>query len=380
MYRNENLRIALVLSELRPGGMERVVVHLANGLAARGMPVQVICLQNEGQLASELDSGRVQVHALQSFKSIDFWAVLQLRKLLRHFSPTLINLHDYASAPYAVAANLLSKRCPVVFTAHGLLYEGFDELQKRYRFFSRFFSSVTAVSEKVAARHSAYLAWSKPVPVIFNGVPVSERRQDLRNKVRQELGCSKDQVLFLAIGNPRPEKGFEDLIDAAAMLLDNSGHDQDFCVAVAGTLNESEYCRMLLQRAKDRNVQDTVRFLGYRSDTESLYSAADAFILSSRSEGLPMVILEAMMAGLPVIATKVGGVPDAVADNALLVDPARPDQLAQAMQRFVSDWALAGQFGRAGYEHARAHYGVDRMVDTYIECYRELLSTNRKTM
>lgn len=354
--------------------MERVVVHLAKGLASRGIATMVVCLQNPGDLAPELNGSGVQLEALRSLSGKDISALWRLRTLLWRFCPSVINVHDYASTPYAVAANWFAYRSPILFTAHGLLYEGFDGLRRRYRFFSRFFTRLTAVSETVAERHKEYLNWSGQVPVIRNGVPAIQRNTQLRDAVRAELGIMPNVLLFLAVGNPRPEKGFEDLIDATAILRDMEGRERDFVVGVAGKLIDSEYCRMLYRRVEERSVQDRFWFIGFRRDTTALYSAADVFVLSSRSEGLPMVILESMMAGLPVVATRVGGVPDAVGDRGLLVEAANPEQLAFAMRRILSEEGLADRLGRAGREHAISTYGVDRMVDDYIACYEDMVA------
>ena len=351
-----------------------MVVHLAKGLSARGIATIVVCLQNPGELSQELEGTGVHFKALRSLAGKDISALWRLRTLLRRFCPSVINVHDYASTPYAVAVNWFAYRSPILFTAHGLLYEGFDGLRKRYRFFSGFFSRLTAVSEKVAERHKEYLSWSGHVHVIRNGVPAIQRNTQLRDAVRAELGIRPDVLLFLAVGNPRTEKGFEYLIDATAILRDTEGREQDFVVAIAGKLTDSEYCRMLHRRVEKRSVQDRFRFLGFRNDTPALYSAADIFVLSSRSEGLPMVILESMMAGLPVVATRVGGVPDVVRDRGLLVESANPEQLAFAMGRIVSEEGLADRLGRTGKEHALSTYGVDRMVDDYIACYETLVA------
>lgn len=370
-----NLRIALLLTELRPGGMERVVVHLAKGLAARNIPVLVVCLQGEGLLASEFEGTAVRLTALNSFSGKDLSAVWRLRQELARFQPTVINLHDYASLPYALAANALAGRRPILFTAHGLLYEGFESLKKRNRFLSRFISAFSAVSDKVAARHRDYLTWPRPIEIIANGVPAVPRDAKDRERVRTELGCEPGTVLFLAVGNPRPEKAFEDLIDAVALLREQLGPERPFRVAVAGTLNDGDYCRMLRQRLDERGVGDCCTFLGFRQDTAALYAAADAFVLSSRSEGLPMVILEAMMAGLPVVATQVGGIPDAVGEQALLVDPAQPAQLAASMARLLTEPALAETLAAAGKAHVERTFGVERMVGEYVGWYERIVKS-----
>jgi glycosyltransferase involved in cell wall biosynthesis len=364
-------RILLVLSELRPGGMERLVVHLAEELTARAITVKVLCLQSPGSLAPLLLDKGVPVVALESHGSRDVAALWKLRNELKRFRATLVHLHDYASLPYAALAKLCAGRRRMIFTAHGLLYEGFEPLQKRLRIFSRFLDGVSAVSEKVAERHREFLGWNGPIPVIANGVPAMAADEGARQRVRGELGCSGETHLFLAVGNPRPEKGFEVLLEAAALLRAETDR---FLVAIAGTLNDSGYCRDLTARLQQLNLGGRCRFLGFRQDTAALYAAADSLVLSSRSEGLPMVILEAMIAGLPVIATRVGGIPDAVGDCALLVEARDPGRLAGAMLEMMRNPEKRRALAAAGESRAAKHYGIGRMVDQYLAWYEQTLN------
>lgn len=366
----KGIRIAIVVSELRPGGMERVIVHLAEELWRRKINLEVICLQDSGALASHLKAKNIPVVSLESHSCCDFSALFKLRSELKRFEATIVNVHDYSSLPYAALAGLWAGRLPLVFTAHGLLYEGFESLQKRLRFFSRFIKAISAVSDKVAQRHREYLAWQEPIQIIPNGVPEIVIDYESRQRVREELGCAADTHLFLAVGNPRPEKGYEDLLAAAALLLRKN---MNFFIAVAGTLNESLYCRELLDKMEKLHLTTNWKFLGFRQDTPALYAAADSFVLSSRSEGLPMVILEAMTAGLPVTATRVGGIPDAFGDNALLVDARNPEQLADAMSRMIEDAELRSRLAEAGKKHARTYYSVESMVDRYLNWYLQVI-------
>ena len=364
-------RIALVISELRPGGMERLVVHLASGLAKQGATVLVICLQASGVLASELEGTGVRLIALESHGGKDLLSLWKLRNELKQFRPSVVNLHDYSSLPYVALANVLAVRCPLVFTAHGLLYAGFETLKRRHRFFSRFLTSISAVSEQVAKRHKEYLNWQKPVQIIANGVPQHNCDQSSRSRVRDELGCLPDTQLFLAVGNPRPEKGFEDLIECVALIRERKLSADNFMVVVAGSLTENQYCQMLLRRVEELNLQESFKFLGFCKDTTALYSAADVFILSSRSEGLPMVILEAMMAGLPVIATRVGGIQAAVGNVAAIVEPQQPEELANAMVQLMGEKIFRDQLAKAGKEHVLEFFGINRMVNEYMGWYTE---------
>jgi glycosyltransferase involved in cell wall biosynthesis len=117
-------------------------------------------------------------------------------------------------------------------------------------------------------------------------------------------------------------------------------------------------------------LTERCRFLGFRPDTRALYSAADALVLPSRSEGLPMVVLEAMTAGLPVVATRVGGVSDAVEACGLMISPARPGEIAAAMKRLCEDRALASRLGANAKVRALKEFSADRMVDDYLAWYQ----------
>jgi glycosyltransferase involved in cell wall biosynthesis len=285
----------------------------------------------------------------------------------------VVNVHDYASLPYVALANVIGGRRPIVFTAHGLLYEGFESLRVRHRLAARCLSGLTAVTEAVGQRHREYLNWSTSISVLPNGVETLKRSEGARERLRKELGISPDCFVFLAVGNARPEKGFEDLLAAMKWLTRRDPARTCLCL-VAGKVGDDDYGRLLRDQLHAHNLTEEVRFLGFRSDARELYSAADAFVLSSRSEGLPMVILEAMMAELPVVATKVGGVGDVVTTaTGKLVASGNPQALGAAMQAMMNDPRRAGQLGQAGRRRAVDKYSVERMCDRYIEVFSTVI-------
>ncbi len=372
-------RIALVISQLRPGGAERVVVHLASALPAAGVDPLVICLQQKGELARELEDQGIPLIALESSRGYDAAALVTLTRTLRAFHPSAIHVHDYSSLPYVVVANKLGPHCPLVFTAHGLLYEGFETRRRRYRLFSRGIGAIAAVSEQVRDRHVSYLNWRGKTQIVPNGVPDIQRDAEDRRAVREELGVSPDELVFLSVGNARPEKGFEDLVRAASRLQQQLP-DKPFHVWVAGGLSDSAYCTRLQQDVRSCGVPG-FRLLGFRQDTPRLYSAADVLVIPSRSEGLPMVLLEAMTAGIPVIATRVGGIPGALpAECGVLVDPERPDELADAMAHMLcAKSGLRESMGSTARRRAIEEFGVGRMVNEYLSLYAAEIAERAKS-
>lgn len=360
-------RVLLAVTELRAGGAERVLSLLAAGLNARGVEPLVVCLENEGSLAPALKDEGVAVRALGSGRGWDLAALRALRRLVRKAEPDVLHAHDRWALLYLAFATRLMRRPPLVFSAHGLLYGERARARWRYRLAARDLAAATAVSDEVADRHRAYFGWNLDAHIVPNGVPEPVPSEGARRRLRSTLGVPADTTVFLAVGNARPEKGFEDLLDAAAHLREASAGR--FVVLVCGRLPDSKYVRGLRRLQETRNLAAQVRFLGYRRDAWDLYAAADAFVLSSRSEGLPMVVLEAMMAGLPVVATRVGGVPDAVGDCGLLVPPERPGDLADAMGRLLADPAWASGLGEKAAARARREFSLDRMVSRYMDVY-----------
>ncbi len=400
-------RLALVLSELRAGGAEWVVVHLASELAKRGAPTLVVSLGGRGPLADPLEAAGVEVLALESYRGYDVRALFRLGLALRRFRPTVVNVHDLPSLPYVMAACKLLCRRPVVFTAHGALYTGgFPKHRPYHRLAARGLAGLTAVSEEAGVRHCEYLGLPERFSVIRNGVPDRMPTDDQRRAARQELqlpdepfpsssesGCEQRPVgvpasagelgppeggtpteagvreafVFLAAGNIRPEKGFEDLIEAAALLRGECPR-RPFVVLIAGSAADPDYYAQVLALRERLGLQAEVRLLGFQSEMGPLYAASDAFVLSSRCEGLPLVVLECMMARRPLVATSVGAVPEALADGAgLLVPSANPAQLARAMRQLLLDPTLCQRLARAARQRALEHYSIEAMADAFLE-------------
>lgn len=370
-------RIALVVDRMTTGGKERVVMHLAAEFAAAGLQPLIICLRDLGSLGEQLARDGFAIQTIGSFRGWDLAAILRLRKVLWAFLPNVINVHDYHSLPYAAAAVGMSHRCPVVLSCHGLLLQQRKEGAKFYhRWTARRAAAVTAVSESAARDYTEFLGLAAPPVVIENGVPDQVRQLSLGQRIRHELGIADGVILFVAIGNMKPEKGYEHLVDAAHQLcLDAAG--SPFVIAIAGEATDRPYRDRLETQIARLRLESVVRLLGHRSDTTALYSAADAFVLSSRSEGLPMVLLEAMSAGLPVVATAVGGIPTVLKGSGagLLVEPGRPGALAEGMGRLLRDSTLRKDLGRRAANIARKDYSAAAMAGRYLDLYRRVAGT-----
>ena len=204
----------------------------------------------------------------------------------------------------------------------------------------------------VAVSQASYDALPAPLQqratTVVHGVDLSQsdsliaRRAELRALVRSELAVDDDELLFLTVANLRPEKGYDVLLEAAKAIA-----DRDLPIRIAavgrGPLRDA-----LRARHVELGLEDRFQFLGQRDDVLQLLAGADAFVLASRHEGLPVALMEATSVGLPIVASRVGGIPQVLEDevDALLVPPGEPGLLAQAMKRLASDPELRDRLGR----------------------------------
>ncbi len=356
------------------GGKERVVMHLATEFAARELVPLVVCLMDRGEFGGQLQARGIPMVPLHSVRAYDWRGVLRLTSVLRQFRPDVINVHDRSSLPYVFLANRLGPKCPIVLSCHGLRLQDAPRPRMRDRLAMRGVQAVTAVSGRTAAEYSQALGWEGKVEIVSNGVPVPPIAPEIRQAARKALGLPETTFTLLAVGNVNPEKGYEDLLDAAVLLRRQTA--APFVVLVAGSMANRVCWATLDAQARRLGLGDIVRFLGLRRDTPALYSAADAFVLSSRKEGLPMVLLEAMASGLPVIATCVGGVPSVVTDreNGLLVPPRSPEALSDAMAEICNAPSLRRHLGARARERVERDYSVERMASRYLSVYERAMS------
>jgi glycosyltransferase involved in cell wall biosynthesis len=211
--------------------------------------------------------------------------------------------------------------------------------------------------------------------VVIHGVDVdairSRRRE--REAARAELGVHGDHLLVATVANLRANKDYPTMLAAARRLAD-AGENVQFLSVGQGPLAEQ-----LEQQRGELDLGERFRFLGYREDPIRVLVAADIFCLSSRFEGLPISLLEAMAAGLPVVATRVGGVPSVVTDGreGRLVDAGDSAALAAAVVE-LCDPSVRGKLAAAASERVRA-FGMDRAVRRQQELYEELAARRRRT-
>lgn len=357
--------IAHVLSSFRVGGQERMALDLARGQRDRGHRVLAVSLAAaaEQPLEDELQrSGIRPVRVAKAGPSVDPTLPLRLAALFRREGVEVVHTHNPQPLIYAgVAGRLVG--ATVVQTRHGVAQFSRRQVWLA-RQLARLADAQVMVSRELRAELSSRGAADGEALVIENGIrteafgPDPERRAAMR----AALGLAPHAFVVGTVGRLIASKGVAELVQATASLLGD-----DFRLVVVGDGPERARIEGVIAAAAP-----FVHLLGARADVPDVLRALDAFALFSRTEGHPLSVLEAMATGLPVVATRVGGIPSVVEEgrSGLLVGVDDGPALAAAIQSLRERPAWAAALGRHGRAIACERYSAARMVDEYLALYR----------
>jgi glycosyltransferase involved in cell wall biosynthesis len=346
------------------GGTERSLLQLVEGLGRKGYECSIRCHQ-EAELARMCDEARAKGLSIRQVRPSGWRTprvLYQLAREFRAFHPTILHLHmpSVLGCRDGVAAAALA-RIPVVIATVQLWIPQPQRLvvHVKQRLLSRFIDRYVAVSRAIAAQLSEeFHVPREKIRVVHNGASIPPR------SAPASPGTAGGALRVLTACRLHQQKGLDDLLRAvpsvpgAIFLIAGEGPDRP----------------RLEDIARQLGIADRVRFLGFRKDVPQLLDACDLFVLPSLYEGLPLVLLEAMAHERPIVATKVPGNDEVVADGAgLMVPPRDPDALAAGIIALASDPARARRVAAAGRERVEASFSVARMVDGVVQVYADAL-------
>ncbi len=337
------------------GGQEKLLVELAKHVDHRRFDHCFVSLGNRGVLAEDIEACGSQVIALEEPSGLKPGLILRLARLFRRLRPAVVHTHDHRALFYAGPAARLARVPSVIHTCHGLDIRASRRQVLLGVYLSRLVDHYVCVSEDVKAQCQALGVSREVMCTILNGIDIS--------RFAYSGPCANGPVVTVARLNT--EKNIRNLVRAAALAASQA---DDLRVEIAG----GGPCLAELKRqAADLGVAGRVTFLGEVRDVPLLLARAGAFVLPSLSEGIPLTILEAMARGLPVVATRVGGIPEVVVDGetGFLVPSDDSAALAGAILRLWRDPDAARRMGLDGRRRVERLFDVRRMVADYEALY-----------
>lgn len=344
-----------------------LVIQLAEELRRRGHTVvPVLPTRLKGWLHDHLEARDFAFETVELVNGSAFGCTRDLHRLFKAHEFDIIHSHEFTMAVFgAVASRIAGVRH--VITMHGN-QTMLNARRRRVALRTAFrLSAVTVAVSEDTRKHlvSSLGLGDGAILTVPNGIP---RRSGDPTPVRAEFGLGPEELLVLAVGGLHKRKGHALLIDALARL-ERGGRIPSWKLIVAGAGPEHP---ALLAKVVELELGGRVFVPGQREDIPALQSAADLFVMPSLWEGLPLAILEAMLAGTPVIASRTSGIPEAIEDgrDGLLVAPGDVDELAVALETLLNSREERRRLGAQGRARAERDFTIERMADDYERLYR----------
>ncbi|MFO0810226.1 MAG: glycosyltransferase [Gemmataceae bacterium] len=364
MVAAKTITVCQLLHSLDVGGAEVLAARLVRRLRDRYRFV-FACLDSVGPLGEQMKAEGFTVHVVGRKAGFDWRCPLRLASFLRAEAVDVVHAHQYTPFFYGLAARLRGPRRPIVFTEHGRHQPDYPRPKRMFANRLLLSSRDRVVGVGEAVRQALIVNEGLPegrVNVLYNGIDVDAFAAAAdRASARTALGVRPDEFAIIQVARLDYLKDHATAIRTLArvpggrLVLVGDGPEKQSIEAVA----------------REQGVTDRITWLGTRHDVARLLPGADLFLLTSVSEGIPLTVLEAMAAGLPIVATDVGGLREVVAhgDTGFLA-PARDDAaLAGLIQRLADDPNLRRRMGESGRVRAKERFDEPRMCDDYGRLY-----------
>lgn len=367
------VRVLHVMESQLIGGAEVMVLGLLNGLDRRDF-LPLLCTMGTDAIVSKAQAIGCQTTTLPLFRGKrDLSFLRSLIKVFRQHRPNIIHSHFFLPSFYSsIAGTLLN--IPVISTFHLC-----DVMETRFeRFCMRL---LICLSKKVVtvcnfqADHFGLKRDSERLQIIRNGIKTSYAANRISYKQivegKRRLKFAEHHKLLICVGNFRKVKGHSILVDAMQMIVKQMP-DVHLLLAGDGPLKQQ-----LVMQCRERGIVDNVHFLGFVEDIATVLPLADIFVSPSLSECTSLAIMEAMAAGVPVIATAVGGNIEMIehGKTGMLVSANSPSEIAKSVQFMLSRKDVAEELARNGVELSSREHSITSMVRSYEGLYRKLLAT-----
>jgi glycosyltransferase involved in cell wall biosynthesis len=370
------MRLAIVIDSLKVGGAQKLVSAFASNAAAHGLVPVIIILREDNApflVDSVRDSG-IKLIRLPQASLFSVGRFRQLVRLLKVEQVEIVQTHlTYANILGTLAAH--SAGIPIIATLHtiavprGWKAKLLQVIEKNV--LKKYATRILAVGRVVAVANQRIFGRRK-LDVIQNGIPKPNFPSlQERDRLRREITGDGSGSIVITVGRFTRAKGYEDMVEAFRLLQQRASRPKLVMVGSGTTIDT------IKNKIDDLHLNQSIILTGERDDIPSLLALSDVYASSSHREGLPLAVLEAMMAGLPVVATSVGDIPTVVTEETgVVVPPHHPELLADALEDLLQNPKKREAMGQAAYRRAMNEYSVDAWMKKHLALYREVLSSN----
>lgn len=368
----EKINLLYVIYSMENGGAETLAIRLAEKLDRELFNAAVCSLSDQGPLREVMERKGVTHFTLGKKEGKDFLLPFKLRKLIKEKKFKIIHTHNQGPLLYTYLGTRLLGKIKIVHTEHINMAKEFSYSKKHllynnilYRSLEGFINIAHHLTDEYQRRFDLSRA---KVETIHNSVDVETHQFEPGNSLREELGLNVDAPLIGNISALRSQKDHLTMIKAMKKVCEKV---PDATLVIAG---DGELRDKLLEAVHKYGLNSNIKFLGYRSDVDSLLAQFDIFALSSLYEGLPLCVLEAMAAGKPIVATNADGTNEVVHNEktGLLVPIGDASSFADAILRIINDRNLASNMGDAAKMLVENKHNMAEMISNYEKYYKKL--------
>jgi len=356
-------------------GAEGVILNLARELERSGTYNLIACIDNAKnshvELVEEAHKLNLKTASINCRRRLDIGTMRNIRRLIKEHNIGILHCHDYKSDFYGfLAAAFLNVK--LITTNH--LWTKETGLLRMYEFLDsvlvNFFDKIVAVSDEITSE-MVKKPWlnRRKVITIYNGISTDKFYADSPEKAKNRLNLSPSSNIIGFVGRLSSQKGLEFLLETAKHIVKDVP-DTNFLIVGKGDLDDK-----LKHKVIELGLHDKVIFTGEKRDLTDVYSAMDVFVLPSVREGTPLVILEALAMGKPIVATDVGGVSKIMKSSmaGILVKPKDVDGLTKAIMFMLQNKEEASVFSSRGRSFVESRFSAKRMAEQYREVYEHLI-------
>ena len=358
----KKIKVIHIITSLNFGGAERMLLDLVRGFSPDFFDVKVATVVRGGALVDDFRNAGIPTHVFEKKGKIGLGVIWKLWRFLRREKPDIVHTHLFGGDTWGRIAAILARVPVIISTEHNTNFDEGWIKRKIKKFLSLFTKKIVAVSAAVKNYSvSCDKIKEKKIVVIANGINLDK----FAGISEKEFG---DPPVIGVIGRLEEQKGHQYLFEALNLIK-----TIPWTLWVVGDGSKKVELERL---AKDLNLRERIIFLGARKNIAEILSGIDIFVMPSIWEGLGLAALEAAAAGKPIVASRVGGIPEIISDGetGVLVEPKNVKSLADGLERVLLGKVDAREMGSRAREMVKEKFSAERMVEAYEKLYEELIN------